>query len=344
MDNSHIPFIAVHVGAGNHSGKLEKRLAQLCKAVCNEGIEKLALNGGALECAIEACKKLECNPNTNAGFGSPLNDQGKVECDSSIIISPGIGASVGAISKAYNPIEVAGNLLKNLISKDKKDPFGRIKPSFLVGEGADDFAKESNCQLIDDDKYDLIAHKSITDYIQWKSYIKSASSLPIQDTVGVICGDKTGKIVVCASSGGVALKHPGRVGPAALIGSGIELISQNQVTVASCTSGSGEDIMMIQAANKICNQLMASGSLDKDWIELHLIEKYAQFTQQSPLYMGALHVISTPGAIEIGYWHTTESMIMAYSTGSKHHAHCHISKQEKPFQLVMGGWRDISIY
>lgn len=72
--------------------------------------------------------------------------------------------------------------------------------------------------------------------------MKSHANL-ITDTVGAIAIDCFGKIAARSSSGGAALKHPGRIGPAALVGIGTAVIPINlkdlqkacSVTVASGT-------------------------------------------------------------------------------------------------------------
>lgn len=63
-----------------------------------------------------------------------------------------------------------------------------------------------------------------------------------QDTVGSLVLDFEGNISVAASSGGISLKMPGRVGPAGVPGSGIwvERVGSPEggsCTVACCTSG-----------------------------------------------------------------------------------------------------------
>lgn len=76
----------------------------------------------------------------------------------------------------------------------------------------------------------------------------------ITDTVGAIAVDRYGNIAAGSSSGGIGMKHRGRVGPAALIGIGTHVIpvdpaDPDQTSVASVTSGTGEHIASTLAAS-----------------------------------------------------------------------------------------------
>lgn len=76
----------------------------------------------------------------------------------------------------------------------------------------------------------------------------------ITDTVGVIAVDMYGNIAAGSSSGGIGMKHPGRVGPAALIGIGTHVVpidptDPEKTTVAAVTSGTGEHIASTFAAS-----------------------------------------------------------------------------------------------
>jgi len=57
----------------------------------------------------------------------------------------------------------------------------------------------------------------------------------VTDTVGAICVDRWGKVAAGSSSGGIGMKFRGRVGPAALIGVGTWIRSDNDGTVVATT-------------------------------------------------------------------------------------------------------------
>ena len=106
------------------------------------------------------------------------------------------------------------------------------------------------------------------------SHVRSAPPLPpdpqlinngwnqeedvITDTVGAIAIDMFGNIACGASSGGIGMKHRGRIGPAALVGIGASVIpvddnDLDRTTVATVTSGTGEHMGTTMAAN-VCSE------------------------------------------------------------------------------------------
>jgi taspase (threonine aspartase 1) len=91
-------FVAVHVGAGRHCRSTEPALKQLCAITCTTTMKSLQKGQTAIDAAEIAVKLLENHPGTNAGIGSSLNWDGKVECDAAMMDGcSGRFACIGAV-------------------------------------------------------------------------------------------------------------------------------------------------------------------------------------------------------------------------------------------------------
>nr|XP_045013452.1 threonine aspartase 1 isoform X5 [Jaculus jaculus] len=230
-------FVLVHAGAGYHSESKAKEYKHVCKRACQKAIEKLQAGALATDAVTAALVELEDSPFTNAGMGSNLNLLGEIECDASIMDGKSLNfGAVGALSGIKNPVSVANRLLCE--GQKGKLSAGRIPPCFLVGEGAYRWAVDhgipSCSPNIMTTRFSLAAFKRNkrklelaerveTDFIQLKKRRQSSekeNDSGTLDTVGAVVVDHEGNVAAAVSSGGLALKHPGRVGQAALYGCG----------------------------------------------------------------------------------------------------------------------------
>lgn len=90
----------------------------------------------------------------------------------------------------------------------------------------------------------------------------------ITDTIGAIAIDLRGNIAAGSSSGGIGMKHSGRIGPAALVGVGSAVIPADPkdsrgTSVAAVTSGTGEH-MATTMASHTCAQRLYHGNRRAD--------------------------------------------------------------------------------
>ncbi|KAK7207556.1 nucleophile aminohydrolase [Myxozyma melibiosi] len=361
-------FIAVHLGAGVHSQKLSKRYKAICNEACRLGTHLLISHPSpsAQTVAATVCKFLEDSNLTNAGTGSNLTAAGTIECDASIMSSEFCrGAAVGCISGVRNPVLVAERLLRQSFVPLSA---GRVAPLFLVGDGALQFAKAQDMELATTE--DLSTRSSIIRYEYWNEILDpSTDNDPeeaahrgddevlcdlITDTVGVICVDVNGEIAVASSSGGVAMKQQGRIGPAALVGSGIWAAKDDAGSkVAVCTSGTGEDIMSTNLASRCAQTLLrpptTSPSDDQD--ELRLVSSLlstdfsnSPALQLRPASAGILAVKTELGNEDGGndvllqavYGHTTKSMCVGFMTPDWGAPKVTISRNETGAPTVSG--------
>ncbi|XP_077172322.1 threonine aspartase 1 isoform X3 [Paroedura picta] len=235
-----VGFVLVHAGAGYHSESKAKEYKHVCKRACRKD-----------------------SPFTNAGMGSNLNLLGEIECDASIMDGKSLNfGAVGALSGIKNPVSVANRLLCE--GQKGKLSAGRIPPCFLVGEGAFRWAVDHgipacppgvmatrlSLAAFKRNKRKLeLAEKVETDLFQLKKRRQSSekeNDSGTLDTVGAVVVDQEGNVAAAVSSGGLALKHPGRVGQAALYGCGCWAENtgiQNPYSTAVSTSGCGEHLV-----------------------------------------------------------------------------------------------------
>ncbi|KAJ9582462.1 hypothetical protein L9F63_003155 [Diploptera punctata] len=241
-------FVGIHLGAGQHSGEMTQTYKRLCHKACKMSYSILSEGGTALEAVTVVTAILEDCPQTNAGFGSNLTWDGNVECDASVMDGSTLHfGAVGAVSGVKNPIKLAQHICKK---QSGTLALGRIPPCLLVGDGAQKWAEQANISIVPSNT--LISEKAMRRYQHYKRKGKNQIITPL-DTVGAVCLDSYGNVAAASSSGGIALKHPGRVGQAATFGCGCW--ATNEVTsmpaIATSTSGCGEHLVRTMLAREI---------------------------------------------------------------------------------------------
>ena len=229
-----MPAIIVHGGAGTikKEERIPKVIAGVREAVL-AGWRELRM-GSALDAVEEAVKVLEDNPLFNAGTGSVLTLDGKVEMDAAIMRGKTLEAgAVAGIWGVRNPISVARKVM------EKTDHV------LLIGEGAVKFAR-----LLGFEEYDPVTEERLKQWEElrkkliekgetkhWRKLNELIKEYPevLRSTVGAVAFDGE-EVVAGTSTGGVFLKVFGRVGDTPIIGGGTYA---NEVAGASCT-GLGE--------------------------------------------------------------------------------------------------------
>jgi taspase (threonine aspartase 1) len=113
----------------------------------------------------------------------------------------------------------------------------------------------------------------------------------VSDTVGAIAIDSYGHIAAASSSGGIGMKHKGRIGPAALNGIGTSVIpidpnDPEKTCVASVTSGTGEHIATTLAASTCASRVYYSHRKRPDGTFEEVTEDEAMATMIATDFMG----------------------------------------------------------
>lgn len=217
--------LVVHGGAGSVAEDTVPARLLGCREAARAGWTVLMQGGSAVDAVVTAVVILEDNPLFNAGVGSPLNSDGQVELDASIMDgAQGAAGAVAAVKRIKNPVRLARRIMQDQ------------RHILLAAEGAERFARAHGMTLCD--PQDLIT-------------ANSGQSEPVHGTVGCVALDSTGRLAAATSTGGIANKYPGRVGDAALIGCGTYA---NHHTGVSCT-GIGEAIIRVVLAKTVVDLL-----------------------------------------------------------------------------------------
>ncbi|KXL45142.1 MAG: hypothetical protein FE78DRAFT_71183 [Acidomyces sp. 'richmondensis'] len=168
----------------------------------------------------------------------------------------------------------------------------------------------------------------------------------ITDTVGAIAIDSYGNIACGASSGGIGMKHRGRVGPAALVGIGAAVIpidpeDPDRACVATVTSGTGEHMGTTQAAS-VCSERgryeaanddeAIKGFIEKDFMGHPSVQQ-----SHSSGAIGILTVKKTKDGAYLYFGHNTDSFALASMHSDESRPVCTMSRNKGNGVIAQGG-------
>ncbi len=293
--------IAVHGGAGrwNVPEDIKKKAMDVLREAVDVGYDVLARGGSAIDAVVEAITVLEDSGIFNAGTGSVLNVLGFIEMDAGLCTSDGRVGAVCCVKYPKNPIRLARIVME------------MTDHVLVCGEGADRLARAVG----------LEPHPGPTDFIkrrfeELKSHInaipywkKLRNVLPLLergDTVGAVAIDNNGLLAAAASTGGVWLKLPGRVGDSPIYGAGFYA----STNCAACATGLGETIVKSMACSNIV-KLVDSGIELEEACRL-VISKHSEIFGKGTI--GILAMDRSGKAIAM---HNTELMPYAWKQGEK---------------------------
>lgn len=286
--------IIVHGGAGSWS-KRDNALpeaVEACREAARAGQALLLQGASALDAVEAATRILEDCPVLDAGRGSYLTRNGKIEMDALIMDGATLNlGAVGAIQNVRNPITLARRIMDD------------CEHAFLVGAGASTFADAINfprCEL-DDLLSPLQAERLRRLRSEGASAVVPGEPM---GTVGAVALDKDGNIAAAVSTGGTDQKMPGRVGDSPLPGSGAYADNWSAGAVAT---GKGESLMKIVITRRIC-ELVAAGLSAQD-----ACQAAVNILTQRVQGEGGVIAIDVRG--NVGHAYNTEAMPHAYALG-----------------------------
>lgn len=209
------------------------------RAALQVGYSWLDRGSSALLAVEQTIRVLERSGLFNAGKGAYLQLDGARRMDASIMEGDGLRAgAVASIEGIVHPITAARLVM------DVTDHV------LLVGPMATKFAEH----------FELEPQKRLAPRrrLSYGSVLKRMrTTRNCHGTVGAVALDRTGTIAAGASTGGIDLMLPGRVGDTPIIGCGV--YADNDTGAVSMT-GWGESIMRLAVAKEICDQLARGGA------------------------------------------------------------------------------------
>ena len=176
------------------------------------GWRVLERGGAALDAVEEAVVIMEDDETFDAGRGSFLNRDGKVQLDALIMDGATLRAGgVGCVERLRNPVRAARKILS-------ESPH-----VYFVGEGAEKFAAQHGIPLCQNE--DLVIPREVERLRDYQAeaarrppsqhgndlFAPSSDDVTIShDTVGAVALDRNGNIAAATSTGGTLNKAPGR--------------------------------------------------------------------------------------------------------------------------------------
>jgi beta-aspartyl-peptidase (threonine type) len=260
------PVLVVHGGAWDMPDDAVEDHLRGVRAALAAGWRILEGGGAALDAVEAAIVVMEDDETFDAGRGSFLTRDGRVQLDALIMDGATLRAGgVGCVEHIANPVRAARKVLS-------ESPH-----VYFVAEGAERFAAEHGIALCDNQ--DLIIPREVERLREYQA--RSAEGTEqhgndlfapaiSHDTVGAVALDREGNIAAATSTGGTLNKAPGRLGDSSLIGCGCYA---DNATAAVSTTGWGEPIMKLVLAKWAADQVVAKKSPEQVAIEaIHYLQ------------------------------------------------------------------------
>ena len=300
------PVLVIHGGAWAIPDDMVDAHIRGVNHALAAGWRVLERGGAALDAVEEAVVLMEDDDTFDAGRGSFLNRDGKVQLDALIMDGATLRAGgVGCVERLRNPVRAARKVLS------------QSPHVYFVGEGAEQFAAEHGIALCKNE--DLVIPREVERLREYQAVAAQRDSSQqgndlfapeiSHDTVGAIALDRDGNIAAATSTGGTLNKAPGRLGDSSLIGCGC--YADNDSAAVS-TTGWGEPIMKLVLAKWTADRISA-GNLP-EWSA----QEAMNYLKQRLNGHGGIIVLDPQG--HIGIAHNTSRMAWAYKTIHKEEA------------------------
>lgn len=304
MSKTSKPVIVVHGGAGTWQADHSQPALKSVKKAAETGFDVLRNGGTAVDAVTEAVALMEDAGVFNAGCGSALNIEKRVEMEASVMDGKTLMAgAAGLLSDIRNPVRVAKVIM------EKTDHV------FVVGKGARELARIFNLE----ERKPAASTKLKRYEAQLESLLEGKYALPKLaalvkahpevfqlETVGAVALDRNGNAAAATSTGGFPLKLAGRIGDSPLIGCGT--YADNQSGACSAT-GVGEVAIRLVLAKTVCNYI-ENGKTAQEAVEnaIALVKRRISGTYND------IGLIAVDAHGRIGAAHSSPNLCWAYMT------------------------------
>ncbi len=288
------PAILVHGGAwATPDGELEDHRKGVHRASMI-GYEILLMGGSALDAVQRAVEYLEADPAFNAGRGSVLNADGRIELDAAIMDGSRLMAgAVACVSGLVHPVALAREVLES------------SPHVMLAGDGALEFARARGIATCDPEE--LIVERERQRYRFARASSSPGDTKPLGgmaepgDTVGAVACDGNGHVAAATSTGGALLKLRGRIGDSPIVGAGLYADDRRG---AAASTGWGEGILRIVMAHRAVEAMVSGiGPGEAAQLAIRTLESRTE---------GRGGIILVDGKGELGFSFNTPHMAHAY--------------------------------
>src|SRR5712671_6828588 len=289
------PVLVIHGGAWAMPDDMVEAHIHGVRNALAAGWRVLERGGSSLDAVEEAVVIMEDDETFDAGRGSFLNRDGKVQLDALIMDGSTLRAGgVGCVERLRNPVRAARKILS-------ESPH-----VYFVGEGAEHFAAEHGVPLCGNEE--LVIPREVARLREYQAQAANGGNdlfAPAisHDTVGAIALDRDGNIAAATSTGGTLNKAPGRLGDSSLIGCGCYA---DNLSAAASTTGWGEPIMKLVLAKWTADRISA-GNLP-EWAA----QEAMNYLKQRLNGHGGIIVLNAQG--QVGIAHNTPRMAWACKT------------------------------
>lgn len=227
--------VLVHGGAGATRATAAQRIC--ISETLALGLELLQKGQSALDAVETMIRHLEGSGRFNAGMGSRQQLDGCQRMDAALMEGRLLQAgAVAGLERICHPISAARVVL------EKTDHV------LIISSQASKLAQHFGLERLEKSRKSRSPHRAYvvrtSNAKTWNLYKKMAA----YDTVGAVALDECGTLAAGASTGGVSMMLPGRVGDSPLIGAGV--YADNEAGAVSMT-GLGEGIIRLAMATHI---------------------------------------------------------------------------------------------